>query len=151
MILVYMCSLCNYIQQKNILNVTFSTEKHFKTKSTVEFDQTVINDQPEMKDYNQSIIFCLKKWLIIFKDRTLFVLITPAHQKGLNSLTPDEEKEVNTISGETGKYQNTLELFLCRLYIHYHYQIRILHSQNNCKILHIWKVYKQFYFIIIWQ
>lgn len=33
MILVYMCSLCNYIQQKNILNVTFSTEKkHFKPK-----------------------------------------------------------------------------------------------------------------------
>lgn len=69
-----------------------------------------------MKDYNQSIIFCIKSHLkndSLCKDRTLFVLMTPVHQKGLNSLTPDEEKEVNTISGETGKYQNTLELFLC--------------------------------------
>lgn len=37
----------------------FQQKKHFKTKSTFEFDQTVINDQPEMKDYNQTIIFCI--------------------------------------------------------------------------------------------
>lgn len=53
----------------------FSTEKHFKTKSTVEFDQTVINDQPEIKDYNQSIIFCLKSHL---KNDSLYVKIEPS-------------------------------------------------------------------------
>lgn len=80
--------------------------------------------------------------------RSILLLMTPVNQIGLNSLTPDEEKQVNTISGETGEYQYTLERFLCWLCIHY--QIRILQSQNNCKMLHIWKVYKQFYFIVSW-